>query len=177
MKSCSLVLCLLVILAPGAAAFGDEPVDVTVTAGYDTVPGGCRYWFTVYNNTLGAQNAYVCNLYVRLGPASHILSPSGWPYYANYPTFVMWYIGQGTVDWWMGIPPGRNLSGFEFTAPSLPPSIEYMGSASVAAGDYGYRGSMVPQPIPEPSPLFALAGGLGALGLSRLGRRLLRRGG
>jgi len=170
MKTCWLVLCVLAMLAPGAAAFADEPVDVTITALYAPVSGGYRYYLTVHNNTDPAQNAHAWSFYTWLLPAADIVCPFHWSAYVFSPWYVLWSVGESSFYWPYGIPPRESLWGFEFTSPTLPGEIRYTGEARSDLGSWLFSGNMVPQLIPEPSSLLALAGGLGALGLSRLRR-------
>ena len=172
MKTCWLVLCVLAMLALGAAAFADEPVDVTITALYAPVSGGYRYYLTVHNNTDPAQNAHVWSFDTWLLPASDIVCPFHWSAHVFYTDYVDWSVGDSWLDWPYGIPPGESLSGFEFTSPTLPADIVYQGSAGNELGGWYFGGRMAPQLVPEPGSLVALAAGL--LALAGLAPRLRR---
>ena len=170
MKTCWLVLCVLIILAPGAC-FADEPVDVTITALYAPVSGGYRYYLTVHNNTDPAQNAHVWRFDTWLLPATDIVCPFHWSADVFKTYYVDWSVGESSADWPYGIPPAESLSGFEFTSPVLPADILYQGGAGNELGVFYFAGRMAPQLVPEPLSLLALGSGLAALGLCRLRRR------
>ena len=157
-----------------ANAYCGEPVNVTLSGLYAAVPGGYRYYVTVYNNTDPLLNAHVRYFDLELIPATDLVSPPNWSAWVLSPWFVEWSVGPSWTDWPKGIPPGQSLGGFKATS-SLPPGgIQYWGSATNALGDYFFTGTMVPTPIPEPSSLLALGCGLAGVGLSTLRRRRRR---
>ena len=164
--------CLIFLLRGTAPA-----QEAWLTALYQPVPGGYRYYLTVHNNTEPAQNAHVDRFETWLVPAADTVCPFHWSAYVFSPWYVLWSVGESSFYWPYGIPPGESLPGFEFTSPTLPGEIRYTGEARSDLGSWLFSGNMAPQLVPEPLSLLALAAGLGALGLSRLGRRLLRRGG
>ena len=164
MRKLWLALCTLVVLSALVPAVASEPVlNVSIAARYEPVYGGYRYYLTVHNNTDPALNLYVDMLTAHLAPASNIVSPPNWTGYYFAPYYVRWSTGPSSGDWWKGIPPGQSLSGFTFTAPTLPTEIAYGGFVDNELGGYVFNGICVPEPVPEPSSLLVLGSGLVSL--------------
>ena len=144
----------VVLLFVGPVAFADE---AWVTALYQPVPGGYRYYLTVYNNVEPQENDYVWALDARLAPAWDLQCPPNW----DSSEILYWQVHWATHEaasgaWWKGIPPGQSLSGFNVTTPSLVSSFEcrlhwYNGSYGGGVITYAY-----PELIPEPSSFLAL---------------------
>lgn len=152
--------------------------EAWVTALYQPVPGGYRYHLTVYNNTDPAWNGHIVDLLLWIEPvpardaASDVVSPAGWTGYVDVWQNVNWSIGMNNPEWWTGIPPGESLSGFAFTFSKLQTAIPYSAGVRNIYGYPAYGGTIIPELIPEPSSLLALATGLaGALSSLRKRRR------
>lgn len=146
-----------------------------MTALYQPVPGGYRYYLTVYNNMSPASSNHVNALDAFLSLASDPEGPPNWPYIWTHSWVVIWATAESASGgWWKGIPPGKSLSGFNVTTPALAERFLYTvwwynGTHGSSTSGYAY-----PTLIPEPSSLLALGSGLGALGLSRRRRRWRR---
>jgi len=148
-----------------------EVPGVSISAQYAVVPDGYRYYLTVHNDSDPVQNLHVYQFHLEPGPAWDLVSPPGWSGSVFDLYYINWSAGPGSFYWWKGVPPGQDLSGFEFTAATLPAEIQYAGSASAGSGVPSFGGWMTPVLIPEPSSLLALGAGLAGVGLPRLRRR------
>ena len=166
------MLCAWVLLGllsiSSAYGYSEFTMDGVVICKYSPVPGGYRYYVTVQNNELPSTDLHVDMLHFQLWPATDVVSPSGWSSEVTF-AYVYWSIQPNSPDWTLGIAPGQSLAGFEFTSTKLPASIQYVGiGRSQTLLHLNFYGYAVPQLVPEPSALLALAGGLGALGLPML---------
>ena len=157
-------LLIATLLLGVVACFADEPVNVTITARYAVVASGYRYYLTVQNDSDPVKNAHVNYFAVELVPASDLVCPTDWSAYVFYPHHINWSTTT-MAEWWKGVPPGSILSGFQFTAPTLPADIAYWGGAANELGSYGFYGRMLPTPIPEPSSALALGSALAMLAI------------
>jgi len=130
-----------------------------VTAVYWTVGGGYRLDFTV---RAGESRVYRWG-FDRIDPLE-LASPEGW-HGSVFTRSTDWTANSTDNE----LPPGQLLLGCAATFPELPTQIDYFVMQMAAPG--AYYGTLVPTPVPEPSSLLALGGGV----LSLLGLRLRRR--
>jgi len=150
----------LIFLVQGTA----PAQEAWLTALYQPVPGGYRYYLTVYNGMTPQSNCYICDVSARLLDGWDLEWPPNWEYTGFYGSGVYWLTGPSSAYWLEGIPPGGSLSGFNVTTADLAFSFHYFlhwYDGSYGSGGYGYAS---PTLIPEPGSLLALAGGLLALG-------------
>jgi len=137
--------------------------EAWLTALYQPVPGGYRYYLTVYNGMAPETNDYICSVNARLLRGWDLEWPPNWEYSGFYESGVYWATG-GSHTWLEGIPPGGSLPGFNVTTADLAASFHYFlqwYDGSYGSGVFGYAS---PTLIPEPGSLVALAAGLLALG-------------
>jgi len=157
----------LIFLVQGTA----PAQEAWLTALYQPVPGGYRYYLTVYNGMAPESNNYVWSVDAGLLNGWDLEWPPNWEYSNAYGARVFWLTG-GSAYWLQGIPPGGSLSGFNVSTPDLWASFQYRimwYDGSYGSGVFGYA---YPELIPEPSSLLALAAGL--LALAGLAPRLRR---
>jgi len=156
--------CLMLMLRGAAPA-----QEAWLTALYQPVPGGYRYYLTVYNGMAPESNDYIWSVNARLmggwdWNAWDLEWPPNWEYSSSLGSQVFWMTGPGSGYWLEGIPPGGILSGFNLSTPDLWASFQYRimwYDGSYGSGVFGYAS---PTLIPEPGSLVALAAGLLALG-------------
>jgi hypothetical protein len=158
---------LLILLIIPSLSFGTPP---PVAATYQPVEGGYRYYLSVHNYLSPEWgNIVIIDAYPLFG-ASGLEAPPLWN--TGYNSWqVHWETDLGGHDWQDGIPPGQSLSGFSVVVPEILTSFTYhlmwySGTDGTAAW-----GDVYPTPIPEPSSLLALCGGLMGLGGLVLRRR------
>ena len=159
---------LVVLLLAGPVAFAEE---AWVTALYEPVPGGYRYYLTVYNNTNPQENNHIEALDVYLTAGSDVESPPNWDYTAIQYSMVHWGTAETTGGWLKGIPPGQSLSGFNVVSPDEVNSFRYKVLWHNGTDGNMLQGYAYPELIPEPSSLLVFAGGLGAFAVLLRRRR------
>lgn len=155
--------------------------DAWVTAKYEAVSGGYRYYLTLYNGMAPSTGNYVYSLdmytYNLWGFDQE--SPPKWDWNQIYSWEVQWATYDSHDQWYDGIPPGESLSGFNVTLPGLSWTplhpglhiVHYKLSWSNGNGLYALFGDAYPELVPEPGGLIGLVSGLGALAIPLLRRR------
>ena len=130
--------------------------SVDVSASYlPYATGGYLVEFTASNHL---DTEYLQGLTVHSSNRSSAWGPEGWYTYITYR-----YVAWGTEQQQCVILPGMSKSGFQFVEDAIPSQYDWWAMGS----DFNYIGSVTPTPIPEPSSLLALGGGLMGLGLLR----------
>jgi hypothetical protein len=171
LKMC-ITLMLLACVLSAAVADGAR-----ITAEYQPVAGGYRYYLTLHNDTDSSTNLHVYSFFALVTPDLStpwdVEAPPGWHYRAyEHDTQVSWGTDGAPATWYNGVPPGESLSGLNVSVATFSTSFYYslytFGGGATAPGWSGYA---YPELVPEPSALVALAGGLGALGLPLIRRR------
>ena len=152
----SVVFACVLLLAVGMVSAASPDVSGT----YRPVTGGYMVEFQVHNSAGGDP---IWQWTLATADASAVSSPSGWHAQQSFRD-ITW--DADTPD--ALIQPSASLGGFSFTSAAQPGTLRWLVHAG-AAGDY--LGSVTPQPVPEPSALLVLVGGLGVLGLPVLRRR------
>lgn len=144
-----LILGLLIALfSPSNCAWAIDPVSAT----YQPVSDGYFIQFVVHN-TFSTGIGYWL---VVTDDATSPSGPAGWHVYQNAREVGWDVFGQShTYD----IQPGASLGGFSYISNNAPGALGWY-----IATDYGLTGTVTPVPVPEPSSLLALAGGIAGLG-------------
>ena len=157
--------------------------EAFLTAKYQPVAGGYRYFLTVQNNMATSTGSYInsIDMYTYALTGQDQESPAKWDASHIGPDFVAWATDEGAGEWADGIAPGESLSGFNVTLPGLvtkPGSsahcLHYRLMWYNGTEGGGLFGDAYPELVPEPSALLALVAGMGALGLSTVRRRRAR---
>jgi hypothetical protein len=162
------IICLFIVTASTAYAHDGMGMNAVVSCRYRAVSGGYRYYLTIRNGEAPATQAYVSSLDFMMTGMTDVTSPVHWSYAIDPGYYITWSTLPDSSNWTLGIPPSSNLSGFEFTYPSLKTKVEYHGVGYADTLFLTFSGYAVPQPVPEPSSLIVLLGGLGAVGLRRV---------
>ena len=95
---------------------------------------------------------------------SNMIAPVGWETWSDFRS-TKWTTRYPEYR----IPPGATLYGCSATASVVPANMRYIVGTTGPVTTYW--GTLIPQAIPEPSSLLALAGGLGAVGFPLIRRR------
>jgi len=139
--------------------------DPYVTATYAQVNSGYRLDFTLHMEDQIYGEAIGWGLFA-VG-FSNLAAPSGWVAGADY-RHTEWY----TLVPEYYVTAGGTLCGCSAVSQTLPASLDYF-IRNTGQGPGTFFGTLTPAPIPEPSSLLALGGGVPAMGLPWL-RRLVR---
>lgn len=173
LKKALLIYSLLLALITCAA--GDLAAQqASAQATYMPVTGGYRYSFTITNHMSESDVGYYVYAFdTYLNGCADIYAPGRW-YGGLSSVYSYWSVLQVPDRWRQGVGPGKSLGGFAVTAPSLVERVRYriVWSNDTTGGSvFGYA---YPVPVPEPSALMSLAGGLGALAVPLMRRKRKR---
>jgi hypothetical protein len=152
----TIAFCFL-LLSIGALANGTAPY---VTGVYEPMEGGYRLYFMLYN-TFDEEAIRGWSVYT-----DDSLAPVGPPEWNIYHTYKQVQWSTDELEPWNRLPAGQSLGGFEYTAANEPDVLPYLIMGAMTGG---YVGEVEMVPIPEPSSLLALGGGL--MGLAGLALR------
>lgn len=145
---------IVLVLTSGGLVAG--PV---VTATYETLNQEYLVRFTVHNTL---QQEVISDFAVSVGDATDLLSPMGWIVSQDFRQ-VVWYAPDPSIR----PQPGQSQNGFGFTMQNSPGILNW----NVTTDSWSYNGYVSPVPVPEPSSILALAGGIAGLGGLALRRR------
>lgn len=128
---------------------------------YQSVTEGYLVQFTLHNITI---NEVINAWSISTTDATSPVAPVGWTIYQNFRE-VEWSASttEHQLQW------GQSKSGFGFILHSMPDTLNWW----VSSNRTSYIGTVTPTPapVPELSPIFALAGGLASIGGFALRRR------